>query len=225
MEQLYEQIEAYLKGTLSTSQKAVFEGQMAANGDLAKEVRLHGLLQGEMGDVEKVALRTQLEEIGGTFDLSFIEAGDDFEVDDLAMEEGLFVVENLDDFLQNIVKEALMERTPPNPRLERKRLALVKSSVATEVVHPKTDVLCSDSIHFELGEASQQAVRLVLQNAKGKSMGIFQIPANQVTYTVSLADAILFPSGVYYWTLILEGVPVVGRFFVCREEDVEGMVN
>ncbi|MFK7907550.1 MAG: hypothetical protein AB8B69_20605 [Chitinophagales bacterium] len=58
-----------------------------------------------------------------------------------------------------------------------------------------------------------------------KIMGIFQTSANQATYMVSLVDAVLFPSGVYYWTLILERVPVVRRFYVRREENLEKIIN
>ncbi len=227
MEELYHQIEQYLEGTLPLAERAAFEKQMAIDSDLAEEVEIQSLFATELGDVEKAALRDQLEEIGANFDLSHLEMDKEKE----GMEEGfsadndLFVVQNLDTFLQNIIKEALTKQTPPNPRLERKRLALVKSSVSIGVVQPKADDLCGEEVLFELDKASKQAVRLVLQNAKGKSVGVFRIPADEKSYSVSLVGAALFPSGVYYWTLILEGVPVVGRFFVCRGEDVEGMIN
>lgn len=67
--QLYDTIEAYLEGELSTEDRRAFEREIAARPDLRAEVALHRKLHQELGDTGKARLRKQLQHISREFPL------------------------------------------------------------------------------------------------------------------------------------------------------------
>lgn len=67
--QLYDTIEAYLEGELSTEGRRAFEREMAARPDIRAEVALHRKLHQELGNSGKARLREQLKQISREFPL------------------------------------------------------------------------------------------------------------------------------------------------------------
>ena len=68
-EQLYEAIEAYLEGKLTAEARRAFEGEIAADPELKREVALHRRMQQELGKSGKAELRGQLRQIAQEFPL------------------------------------------------------------------------------------------------------------------------------------------------------------
>ncbi len=60
-EHLYEKIEAYLSGDLSDADHKVFEGELAKDAALQKEVKLHRRLESELSKPNKKLLRDNLK--------------------------------------------------------------------------------------------------------------------------------------------------------------------
>ena len=67
--QLYDTIEAYLEGELSTEGRRAFEREMAARPDIRAEVAPHRKLHQELGNSGKARLREQLKQISREFPL------------------------------------------------------------------------------------------------------------------------------------------------------------
>lgn len=67
MEQQYEQIEAYLDGTLSGAELEAFEAELKRNMELAAEVALHRRLQHTLGNTDEWAFRQNLEAISKAY--------------------------------------------------------------------------------------------------------------------------------------------------------------
>ncbi|MFK7922445.1 MAG: anti-sigma factor [Bacteroidia bacterium] len=63
-EALYQQIESFLDGNLSTEEQLAFEKQLATDIDLEKEVKLHQALQESFADPKTDAFTAQLKELG-----------------------------------------------------------------------------------------------------------------------------------------------------------------
>ncbi|MCB0560313.1 MAG: hypothetical protein H6573_11340 [Lewinellaceae bacterium] len=68
-EQLYDTIEAYLEGKLTAEARRAFEGEIAADPELKREVALHRRMQQELGKSGKAELRGQLRQIAQEFPL------------------------------------------------------------------------------------------------------------------------------------------------------------
>lgn len=124
--------------------------------------------------------------------------------------------DELDDFLQNIILEALKEDAILNPVLERKIMTRVKSNSAFKLQKPTSDALCISQIQFEWEGQFKKKIRLFLQNSKGKFIGDFQVAPNENTYTV---DCSTYQSGVYYWSMTVNRNTMMGKIYVFSGED------
>ncbi|MFK7904709.1 MAG: hypothetical protein AB8B69_06275 [Chitinophagales bacterium] len=124
--------------------------------------------------------------------------------------------DELDDFLQNIILEALKEAAIPNPDLERKVVSVVKSGSSFKVQKPTSDALCVGKIQFEWEGTFKKKMRLFLQDSKGKFIGNFQVAPGENAYTVDCSD---YQSGLYYWTMTVDRNTVIGKIYVSSGED------
>ncbi|MFK7904021.1 MAG: hypothetical protein AB8B69_02805 [Chitinophagales bacterium] len=134
--------------------------------------------------------------------------------------------ENLDEALEQVLRAALAEQTQTNSAMERKMVASFKAgSAAFQVFAPKRDAVCVQTIPFVFQQPLSQNGNLHLKNAQGKTIGRFTISKGSKRHKISIADAQKFPSGVYYWTLLVGSSPITNRLYICTEEDARGMLS
>lgn len=133
---------------------------------------------------------------------------------------------NLDAGLEDILRSALSAQHSPNRKLERRMALSFKASpTALKVENPKKDAVCVNSIRFHFNRVTDKPHWLHLKNAKGQSKGEFEIPANSLQFQIPLTDSQQFPTGLYYWTLLVNGTPITNRLYICTEEEARGMLN
>ncbi len=134
--------------------------------------------------------------------------------------------ENLDNSLEQLLRSALAEEAQINRAMERKMTASFKTAAATfEVVAPKKDAVCIQSIPFHFKYPLPHAAALHLKNAQGKTVGRYKVSKGSNTYKVSIEDVQQFPSGLYYWTLLVGSMPITNRLYICTTEDGRRMLD
>ncbi|MFK7908937.1 MAG: hypothetical protein AB8B69_27660 [Chitinophagales bacterium] len=134
--------------------------------------------------------------------------------------------QNLDEVLEEIVRSALIEQFPLNRVLERKMVGQFKNSSATtafKVLVPEEAKLCVQTIFFEFNQSAPQDLWLDLKNAKGKIVVRFEIEKGNKRFEFSIADEQQFPSGLYYWTLLIDDLTIINRLYICTKEDVQNI--
>lgn len=130
--------------------------------------------------------------------------------------------ENLDEALEQLLRTALAEQTQTNSAMERKMVASFKAaSTVIQILTPKKDAVCVRNISFVFQQPILQEAALHFKNAKGKTIARFSIPKGSQEYKISIADAPEFPSGLYYWTLLVGSNPMTNRLYICTEEDAK----
>ncbi len=133
---------------------------------------------------------------------------------------------NLDAAMEAILRSALGESNTPNRKMERKiALSFKASNTDFRVTHPTKDAVCVQQIHFKFSQTTPQPLFLHLQNAKGKSKGDFEIPSNNSDFIVSLENAQQFPTGLYYWTILVNRTPITNRLYICTEEEAKQILS
>ncbi len=135
--------------------------------------------------------------------------------------------QNLDKALEEIVRSALKEQFPLNRVLERKMVGQLKNSAATafKVITPQKDALCIQKISFTFSQPASGDLWLHLKNAKGKVVARFEIEKGSKQFDFSIADNEQFPSGLYYWTLLIDDLPIINRLYICTAEDVQRRIE
>ncbi len=133
---------------------------------------------------------------------------------------------NLDTAMENLLREALSEQSAPNRKLERKMAISFKAPNTTfKVLRPLKDTVCVQQILFQFSQPTPQPKLLHLKNAKGQGKGEFEIPSNSKEFIVSLEDVQQFPTGLYYWTLLVNGTPITNRLYICTEAEARGLLS
>ncbi|MFK7904655.1 MAG: hypothetical protein AB8B69_06005 [Chitinophagales bacterium] len=133
---------------------------------------------------------------------------------------------NLDAALEDILRSALSENSTPNRKMERKiALSFKASNTSFRVIHPAKDVVCVQQIHFQFSHTTTHSLFLYLQSAKGKSKAEFEIPSNSKEFIVSIKDVQQFPTGLYYWTILVDRTPFTNRLYICSEEEAKQILS
>ncbi len=130
--------------------------------------------------------------------------------------------ENLDASLEQLLRSALSEQSQTNQALERKMVTSFKTSAATfEVNAPQKDTVCVQNITFQFKHPLPEEAALHFKNAKGKTVSRYTVPKGSTIYNVSTSNVTQFPSGLYYWTLLVGSTPITNRLYICTEEDAK----
>ncbi len=132
--------------------------------------------------------------------------------------------EELDDMLEDILRSALKEMTVQNTKMEAQLSLSFKSDSNLDMIAPKKDAVCIDTIRFELNQSSKQRIPLNIRDVSGKIVYRFKMPPNILKHDVTIEKQKL-PTGLYYWTALLNGVRRTGRIYICRAEDVGKYLN
>lgn len=133
---------------------------------------------------------------------------------------------NLDAALEDIIRTTLSNQHTPNRRMERRMALSLKTSNKTlRVSQPKKDAICVQQITFQFSEATLQAYRLLLQNAQGEEIGEFEVPANSSQFQISIEDNEKYPTGLYYWTILVGKTPISSRLYICSEGDARRIIS
>ncbi len=133
---------------------------------------------------------------------------------------------NLDAALEDILRTTLSSQHTPNRRMERRiALSLKTSNKILEVIQPEKDAVCVQQITFQFSKATPQPYRLLLQNAEGEEIGEFKIPSNSLQFQITVENEEQFPTGLYYWTLLVGKTPISNRLYVCTEQDAREMLS
>lgn len=135
--------------------------------------------------------------------------------------------ENLEGALEAILRGVLEKQSPVNGALERRMAASYKAAamVAFEVLTPKKDAVYIQNIHFTFSQAIPQNSELHLKNTQGKTVGRFEVIKDSDQYEVAVRDSKQFPSGLYYWTLLIGTQPITNRLYICTEEDARKIIR
>ncbi|MFK7908047.1 MAG: hypothetical protein AB8B69_23150 [Chitinophagales bacterium] len=132
---------------------------------------------------------------------------------------------NLDAVLEDILRTALSSEHTPNRRMERRMALSLKTSNKTlRVSQPEKDAICVEQITFQFSEATPQPYRLLLQNAQGEEIEEFKVSTNKLQFQISIEDNDKYPTGLYYWTLLVGKTPISNRLYICTEEDARKML-
>lgn len=133
---------------------------------------------------------------------------------------------NLDAALEDILRSALSNEHTPNRRMERRMALSLKTSNKTlQVIQPEKDLVCVQQITFQFSKATPQAYRLLLQNAQGEEIEEFTVPSNSEQFQISIENEEQFPTGLYYWTLLVGKTPISNRLYICTEEDARRLLS
>jgi len=133
--------------------------------------------------------------------------------------------ENLDEALEQLLRTALAKQSQTNSAMERKVATSFKASnTIFQVITPQKDAVCVQTISFVFQQPIPQNAALHLKNVQGKTIGRFTLSKGNKQHKISIADAQRFPSGLYYWTLLMGGSPITNRLYICTKEDVRGML-
>ncbi|MEZ4886002.1 MAG: hypothetical protein R3E32_14805 [Chitinophagales bacterium] len=133
---------------------------------------------------------------------------------------------NLDAELENILRTTLSSQHKPNPRMERRMaLSLKTSNKLLQITQPEKDAICIQQITFQFSEATSQPYRLLLQNAEGEDIEEFEVPVNSLQFQISIEDNEKYPTGLYYWTLLVGKTPISNRLYICNEEEAKKMLS
>lgn len=134
--------------------------------------------------------------------------------------------DNLDHVLENIIREALAKKSRPSRAIERKMSLSFKSFfTAVKVTAPAKDAVCIDTIRFAFHKPTEESCWLSIHTDRGVSKAQFEIPKGRQTYEVSVSDTIEFPSGLYYWTLLVGGTPTTSRLYICTKDDAQRLTG
>lgn len=128
----------------------------------------------------------------------------------------------LDEFLQNIIREALAEAAQPNAALERKVVEAVKSSPHFKVLKPTTASVYINHISFVLESSIIQKGRFFLQNQAGKFVDGFRLAPDSQRFTIDCSG---YESGLYYWTILVGSDTVTDKIYVCSPDDARRIVQ
>ncbi|MGB0929970.1 MAG: hypothetical protein ACPGVB_04295 [Chitinophagales bacterium] len=131
-----------------------------------------------------------------------------------------------DTAMEDILLQALAEQTTPNRKLERKMaLSFKNGAVAIKVKRPKKDAICVNTITFVFSHKTSAILWIHFKNAKGESKGEFEVPKGIDKFQISIEDNQEYPTGRYYWTLLVNGTPMTNRLYICSEEDARAIVE
>ena len=128
----------------------------------------------------------------------------------------------LEEYLQNIIREALSEHTTLNVRLENRMLQTLKSAPQMQFLQPQKDEVFIEKIIFRLKEAHSKNIRLMLQNADEEVVMRTSIPARTTQYILNCAD---YPDGLYYWTALLGNQTLMNRLYLCSQNSANALIN
>ncbi|MEZ4885298.1 MAG: hypothetical protein R3E32_11270 [Chitinophagales bacterium] len=134
--------------------------------------------------------------------------------------------ENLDEVLEVILRTALSEQTKPNRAMERKMAVSFKTtSSALHVTAPKKDAVCIGVIHFVFQQAIPQDAALHFKNNQGETSGRYEVAKGSTQFRISIVATNLFPSGLYYWTLLVGNIQMTNNLYICTEEDAKRLLE
>lgn len=129
---------------------------------------------------------------------------------------------NLDAAMEDILLQALAEQTTSNRKLERKmRMSFKTGTVAVKVNRPKKDAICVNTILFVFSHKTPAVLWIHFKNAKGESKGEFEVPKGSEQFQIAIGNGEEYPTGLYYWTLLVNGTPMTNRLYICTEEDAK----
>jgi len=134
--------------------------------------------------------------------------------------------ENLDEALESILKEVLAEENPFNRTMERKMAMSYKASpISLKVLTPQKNALCINNIQFVFSQEIPINSPLHFKNTQGKTIGRFEVVKNSRDFKLPINDIKQFPSGLYYWTLLIGTHPITNRLYICTEEDARSAMG
>jgi len=133
--------------------------------------------------------------------------------------------QNLDQALEEIIRSTLIEQFPVNRVLERKMVGQLKNTraISFKVITPQADTLCVQHLSFTFNRPAPEDLWLHLKNAKGKVVVRFEIEKGSKQFDFSIADHHQFPSGLYYWTLLIDSLTIINRLYICTTEDIQNI--
>ncbi|MEZ4886049.1 MAG: hypothetical protein R3E32_15040 [Chitinophagales bacterium] len=133
---------------------------------------------------------------------------------------------NLEAAMEDILRQALAEQTTPNRKMERKMaLSFKATNLDMEVIRPKKDAVCVQSITFVFSQATAKSYWIHFKNAKGGDIEEMEVPKGSHEFQISIEDKLQFPTGLYYWTILVNGTPMTNRLYVCTEESAREMLS
>ncbi len=130
---------------------------------------------------------------------------------------------NLDGALEEIIRSALEKQFSPNPVAERRVLAAYKasSSSAFQVIRPEKDTVSIHHIPFVFNQVASKNLDLHIKDADGETIAKYIIGKGTQRFEAPIENKQQFPSGLYYWLLLLDSKPLTNRFYICTEEDAK----
>ena len=133
---------------------------------------------------------------------------------------------NLDAALEEILQATLSSQYTPNQRMERRMALSLKTSNKTlQITHPKKDAVCIQQITFHFSKSTPQPYRLLFKDAQGNGIEEFEVPSNSEQFQISVEDHEKYPTGLYYWTLLVGKTPISNRLYICTEGDARRMLS
>ncbi|MGB0929234.1 MAG: hypothetical protein ACPGVB_00565 [Chitinophagales bacterium] len=121
--------------------------------------------------------------------------------------------ENLDDLLQQLMTDAI--EIPAYEKLMTSQAAYRnEDAIGIQLIQPTENQLCKDSIDFHFTASENRLLTLTIENHEKK---VFRqkFEAGTTHIRVDFQPKFDFPSGLYYWKLVLKGKkPLVGKIYL-----------
>ncbi len=172
--------------------------------------------------------RNAIAELYELLDTSMVQKNPHSYFTDTFINESLVSIDwmNLDAAMEDILRQALAEQTTPNRKMERKMAISFKTgAAAVRVTIPQKDAVCVNTITFVFSHKTSNSYWLHFKNAKGESKGEFEVPKGSSEFQISIKDEQEFPTGLYYWTFLVDGTPTTNRLYICTEEEAKGIIE
>lgn len=123
------------------------------------------------------------------------------------------------------IRKRLQKQVTVNSMLERK----IEGQEASEKKFPFTKPLMNEvyvlNALFELNEPMPHNATLKIFNTIGKALVRYELEEGQYFQKVNITSTTRYPSGMYYWTLPINGFSYTGRFYICAITDVKKLTR
>ena len=208
----YNRIERYLDGKLTEEELQAFLGQLDKDEELAEALFLQEQIKTELTNTGFQQFRETLTAVEETVytsvdESALLETAEDEIIDENAPHPEGAGVYTLDDLLEMFQPVKHYEKA-----IAEAEFAGVVRAGGMDVITPENGSDCSDNITFELINAVEEPIKIVVENSEEDVVIREKMQPGETKLTI---DTSQLPPGRYYWKLkSKEYGTMLGMFFV-----------